>query len=79
MSDTTTANIGGRDITFDPFTDFVVQVGKGKSGSYKTRYVITGDLRQALFYYAGINIGFGYKKRLIAPKLGSKPLLQAWA
>lgn len=45
-------------------TIFKVEVGKDK-GSYKTRYSFTGDMNQALFYYHGINVGKGYKKRLV--------------
>jgi hypothetical protein len=45
-------------------TTFSIQVGKGK-GSYKDKYVFVGKLNQALFYYQCINIGNGYKKRLL--------------
>lgn len=42
---------------------FTIQVGRYR-GSYKTRHR-TDNLHQALLMYAGINIGNGYKKRLI--------------
>ena len=45
-------------------TKFLVQVGHGPKGSYKTRYSFT-DQDQASFYYVCINIGRGYKKRLV--------------
>jgi hypothetical protein len=48
-------------------THFCIQVGKGKS-AYKDRYVFVGDLNKALFYYRCINIGYGYKKRLMIDK-----------
>ena len=68
-----TAELDGKRIAYTDETNFHVQVGKGR-GAYKPRYTITGSLGQALFYYHGINIGYGYKKRLIAPSL-NKPLL----
>ena len=46
-------------------TKFLVQVGKGTKGSYKTKYSFTGNLSKALKYYSCINIGNGYKKRLL--------------
>lgn len=45
-------------------TKFLVQVGHGSKGSYKTRYSFA-DQVQASLYYACINIGRGYKKRLL--------------
>lgn len=57
-------NVNGREYQYSDSTKFDVQVGKGKS-AYKTRYSFTGDLRQAAFYYHSLNIGNGYKKRLL--------------
>jgi|LakMenEpi03Aug12_release.lakeMendotaPanAssembly.Ray.scaffolds.fasta_scaffold698846_2 hypothetical protein len=50
-------------------THFAIQMGKGKS-AYKDRYVFVGvgELEKALFYYRCINIGYGYKKRLVIDK-----------
>lgn len=48
---------------------WLVQVGNGSKGSYKTRYSFDNE-GQAWFYYASINIGNGYKKRLVAPEGG---------
>jgi len=50
-------------------THFCMQMGKGKS-AYKDRYVFVGvgELEKALFYYRCINIGYGYKKRLVIDK-----------
>lgn len=45
-------------------TKFLVQVGRGSKGAYRTRYALTNQ-GQATFYYNCINIGNGYKKRLI--------------
>lgn len=46
--------------------NYLVQVGRGEKGSYKTRYELE-KRGQAIMYYNGINIGRGYKKRLIDP------------
>jgi len=62
-----TNELDGKRIAYSSQTVFVVQVGKGPKGSYKTRYVFTGDLPQAVKYYNCINIGYGYKKRLLMP------------
>jgi beta-glucanase (GH16 family) len=43
---------------------FLVQVGKGR-GSYTTRYSFEGKPFQAIKYYTQINVGNGYKKRLV--------------
>ncbi|NDB82192.1 MAG: hypothetical protein EB127_05540 [Alphaproteobacteria bacterium] len=42
---------------------YLVQVGKNKS-KYHTRYTFT-DFKKAVFYYQCINVGYGYKKRLV--------------
>ena len=65
--------IEGQRICYTNDTEFLVQVGRGK-GAYQTRYRIVGDLRQAVFWYYGINIGNGYKKRLFVPSF-NKPTL----
>ena len=69
-----TANLNNKRIAYTSSTVFIVQVGKGPKGSYKNRYKFTGDLEQAVFYYSCINIGRGYKKRLIASGM-NKPVL----
>lgn len=69
-----TETLDGRRISYHDQTEFLVQVGKGKKGSYETKYRIVGNLSQAVFWYNGINIGNGYKKRLVAPSL-NKPVL----
>jgi hypothetical protein len=43
---------------------FLVQVGKGSKGSYTTRYSFD-NFNEAWFWYKSINIGMGYKKRLV--------------
>ena len=42
-----------------------VQVGKDQ-GSYKDRYSLDSE-NQAIMYFNGINVGLGYKKRLVDP------------
>jgi hypothetical protein len=43
---------------------FVIQIGKGPKGRYRTKYT-TNNARQAELFYKGINIGNGYKKRIL--------------
>lgn len=60
-------SLDGRKIGYSSETVFLIQVGKGYKGSYKTKYSVKGSLGQAVMYYNGINIGRGYKKRLVMP------------
>jgi hypothetical protein len=71
---TNTIILDGKRVAYSTTTKFLVQVGLGAKGAYKTRYSFTGNLTQALMYYKSINIGRGYKKRLIAPSM-NRPLL----
>jgi len=66
--------LDGKRIAYSDETEFLVQVGKGK-GAYKTRYRIVGNLSQAVMYFNGINIGRGYKKRLMMPSCRFSPML----
>lgn len=61
-----TATLDGKRIAYTDDTTFEVQVGRG-NGKYKLRYAFKGNLHQAVMYYRGINIGNGYKKRLVMP------------
>ena len=58
--------LDGKKVAYSEDTDFLVQIGKGK-GSYKTRWSFKGNLAQAVMYYNGLNVGYGYKKRLFMP------------
>ncbi len=69
-----TANINGKHIAYTNETVFMVQVGRYSKGKYANRYKFVGDLQKAVFYYSCINIGNGYKKRLVASGL-NKPVL----
>ncbi len=50
---------------YTELTVFKIQVGKGPKGSYEPRYTFTGNFSQAWIHYSGINVGNGYKKRLL--------------
>ena len=69
-----TAELNGKHIAYTDYTEFRVQVGKGSKGSYKTRYLFVGNFLQAVLYYRAINIGNGFKKRLVSWDL-NKPVL----
>ena len=71
---TRTVELDGKRIAYSSETEFLVQVGRGPRGAYTTRYRFVGDLPRAVLHYRGINIGRGYKKRLLAPSM-NKPLL----
>lgn len=47
--------------------DYLVEISRrpGAKSGYKTKYILASEDR-AWFYYRGINIGRGYKKRLVA-------------
>ena len=60
------SELDGKKISYSEETMFLVQLGKGK-GSYKTKWHFKGSLSQAVSYYNGINVGLGYKKRLLMP------------
>jgi hypothetical protein len=66
--------LDGKKVSYTNQTEFLVQVGKGK-GSYRTKYQIFGNLHQAVAWYKGINIGNGYKKRLLMPACEKNPVL----
>ena len=68
-----TSYLDGKAIAYCDHTEFLVQVGR-YSGKYKTRYSFRGDLAQAVRYFNCINIGNGYKKRLLMPS-ANKPVL----
>jgi hypothetical protein len=59
------AEINGVSFDYFPTSKFVVQVGRYTKGSYKTRYSFVGNICGAMIHYEGINIGRGYKKRLV--------------
>ena len=58
-------------IAFHQDSVFLIQIGQGVKGAYKTKYRLTRDnervppIYSALLWYRGINIGNGFKKRLV--------------
>lgn len=67
--------LDGKRISYTDQTVFLVQVGHGPKGSYKTRYSFRGSLPNAVFYYCAINIGRGFKKRLFMTGSVKRPVL----
>jgi hypothetical protein len=65
------SEVDGKKIAYTDETEFLIQVGKGKS-SYKTQYKFVGKLIQAVIYYRGINVGNGFKKRLMMPSCSKR-------
>lgn len=65
--------LNGKKVAYTSETVFEVQLGKGSS-SYKTSYSFKGDLGKAVFYYNCLNIGNGYKKRLLCQSF-NRPVL----
>lgn len=57
--------LNGKKIAYSSETMFYVQIGKRAKGAYKNEYVIKGNLYRAANYYNSINIGLGFKKRLV--------------
>lgn len=66
--------LNGKKIAYHSESEFLVQLGKGSKGSYRTRYSFKGNLGQAVLYFNGLNVGNGYKKRLVCWSL-NKPVL----
>lgn len=73
------ATLDGKRIAFTNRTVFLVEIGRGAKGSYAVRYLLTGNLAQAVAYYNAINIGRGYKKRLRAPSFNKPVLARAFS
>jgi hypothetical protein len=78
MTNIITNELNGKKIAYHSDTQFQIQVGRGKS-SYKTKYIITGSLAKAVMYFHGINIGNGYKKRLVAWTLNNPVLARQFS
>ena len=75
----TEQTLDGKKVAYHSETEFLVQIGRYRKGSYATRYNIKGNLAMAVAWYNGINIGHGYKKRLIAPSFNRPLLARAWS
>jgi len=73
-----TATLDGKRIAYTDNTVFEVQIGRGKS-AYTTRYTFKGELARAVMHYRCINIGNGYKKRLVMPDAMRPVLARAFS
>lgn len=70
-----TSELDGRMIAYCTETEFIIQVGKGPKGSYRNRMSFKGNLPKAVLWYNSLNIGNGYKKRLLMPSAAKNPVL----
>lgn len=68
-----TVTLDGKRLAYTNQTEFLVQIGKNR-GAYRTKWRFTGDIHQAVAYYKGLNVSYGYKKRLVMPS-AKKPVL----
>lgn len=68
-----TVTLDGKKLAYTSETLFLVQVGKNRS-AYRTKWSFTGNIHQAVAYYRGLNVAYGYKKRLYVPSF-NKPTL----
>ena len=69
--------IDGKELKLEGWETIRVQLGY-KSGKYKTHSSFTAkDMHRALMIYNGINIGNGYKKRLVIGILKPKTIAKA--
>lgn len=66
-----TVNIDGKDFVYNAGDVWKVEVGKGEKGGYHSRYTLDTP-HSAMFYFNGINIGRGFKKRLSLIQNGKK-------
>ena len=57
--------LDGKSVEYNENTVFTIQLGRNAKGSYRAKYTFIGDFKKANFYFQGINIGNGYKKRLV--------------
>jgi len=75
----TTYELDGKLISVHPDSVFRVQIGKGSKGSYRTHFTIHGNLPRAVALYRAINIGRGYKKRLLYVQSHNPVLARAFS
>jgi hypothetical protein len=55
----------GRPVSYDRDTVFTIQTCHGAKGTFRTVYKFVGELSRAAKWYGAVNIGRGYKKRLV--------------
>jgi hypothetical protein len=61
---------------YEPGDLWCVEVGRGPRGAYKPRYTLD-LLYKAVGWYDGINIGLGYKKRLVLERANGQRIIIA--
>jgi hypothetical protein len=66
----------GKRITYTNKTEFHIQTGKGKKGSYRTRIVMVGNLSNAFRLYGETNISLGEKKRLYCDAMSTPVIIK---
>jgi hypothetical protein len=69
-----TATVNGQSIGYSSETAFLVQVGKNSS-AYRTRSTFKGNFAQVWTCFAAINVGNGYKKRILMPSCNRNPVI----
>jgi len=79
LTTTTTYELDGKLISVHPDSVFRVQVGKGLKGPYRTLFALWGNLPRAVALYRAINIGRGYKKRLVYVQSRDSVLARAFS
>jgi hypothetical protein len=69
---TLTLKYGEKEMKLTKECEFAVQIGFRQKGRYHNRYLFQiGDWHKSVFYFNSINIGNGFKKRLVV-KEGDK-------
>ena len=69
-----TATVNGKSISYSSETSFLVQVGKNSS-AYRTRFAFKGNFAQVWAHFASINVGNGFKKRILMPSCSKNPVI----
>lgn len=70
---TKTVSLDNKLIAYEDRHLFLVQIGRGK-GKYQNHNRVQGDLPHAVMLYNMLNIGNGYKKRLVCNDF-NKPVI----
>lgn len=74
-----TNELDGKRIAYSSETTFYVQSGRGRKSTYRNRMAFKGNLPQAVLWYNSLNIGNGYKKRLVSWDLNRPVLARAFS
>jgi hypothetical protein len=71
-----TWEIDGKKYTVESGDLWCVEVGRHARGAYKPRYTVETP-QKGTFYYRCINIGLGYKKRLVLERANGQRIIIA--